>query len=84
MRGDDEPGVKRIEQLLREADSRVLLVYGPEPVEIPLAERQAFWERARPYVLGKVKRSQNDYTDFSFGEFRDEQDRALLIVQQYC
>jgi hypothetical protein len=84
LRGDAEPKVKQIERLLLNADVRVLWVHGPEPSEISLAERPAFWERARPYVLGKVKRSRNDYTDYSFGEFRDEAGRHLLVVQQYC
>jgi hypothetical protein len=83
-RRDREPDTKRIEHLLQDPETRVLLVYGPEPSEIPFAERKAFWDAARPYVLGKVRRSKDDYTDFCFGEFRDEQNRDLLIVQQYC
>ena len=76
---------KRVEQLLRSAETGVLLFYGPDaPTEVAPADRDALWQRIRPYLRQPLVRAPGDFTDFFAGEFRDDQRRALLIIEESC
>jgi hypothetical protein len=76
---------KRVEQLLRSPEVAVLLFSGPDaPREVEPARREALWQRMRPYLRGAVVRAPGDQTDFHAGEFRDEQRRSLLIIEEFC
>lgn len=71
--------------LLSSPEVRVLLFYGPDaPTEVQPADRDALWERMRRYLREPVARVPGDYTDFDAGEFRDDQRRTLLVVEESC
>lgn len=76
--------VKHAEQLLRDPDVRVLLFYGLNPEEIPPVDREALWARARPYLTGQAGRQPRDMTDFDIAEFKNDEQRSVLIIQQSC
>ena len=76
---------KRVEHLLRSPEARVLLFYGPDaPTEVAPADRDALWQRIRPYLREPVVRAPGDFTDFQAGEFRDDERRSLLIIEESC
>lgn len=76
---------KRLRHLLSSPEVRVLLFYGPDaPTEVAPAHRDALWQRMRRYVRQPVVRVAGDHTDFDAGEFRDDQRRTLLVVEESC
>lgn len=76
---------KRVEHLLRSPDARVVLIQGPNaPAEVGPPDRDALWQRMRPHLRGPVDRAPGDHTDFHAGEFRDDERRVLLVVQESC
>lgn len=85
-RGDAQAiSEKRIKQLLRSPEVRVLLFYGPEPpTEIMPADRDALWLRVRPYLRTSPVRARGDHTYFAAAEFKDDQRRLLLIIDESC
>lgn len=77
--------VNRVEHLMWSPDVAVLLFYGPgAPTEIAPSDRAALWQRMRPYLRESVQRAPGDQTDFSVPEFKDEQRRSLLVIQESC
>jgi hypothetical protein len=49
---------KRVEHLLRSPEVRVLLFYGPDaPTGVGPADRDALWQRMRPYLREPVVRA---------------------------
>lgn len=86
LRGErsQQTPAKRVEHLLRSADVKVLLFYGPEPPrEIAPGDRDALWQRMSPY-LRSAEAGTSDSTDFLAGEFRDGERRSLLIIEEFC
>ncbi len=80
-----EISVKRIKKLLLSPEIRVLLFYGPDaPSEIGPDDRQALWQRMRPYLTGTVVSDKNDFTDFRAAEFKDDRRHRLLIIEECC
>ncbi|HEX8080787.1 MAG TPA: hypothetical protein VF557_11295 [Jatrophihabitans sp.] len=76
---------KRVEHLLRTPEARVLLFYAPDaPTEVAPGDRDALWQRMRPYLRESVVRAPGDFTDFQVGEFRDDERRLLLIIEESC
>jgi hypothetical protein len=76
---------KRVEHLLRSPEVRTLLFYGPDaPTEVGPADREALWQRVRPYLREPSLRDPHDHTDFNVAEFKDEQRRLLLIIEESC
>ena len=67
------------------ARTGVLLFYGPDaPTEVAPADRDALWQRMSPYLRERVVRARGDHTDFFTGEFRDDDRRVLLIIEEVC
>lgn len=76
--------VKRIEHLLHAPETRVLHVVPVEgPADVPTAEREALWQRMRPYLRDERRRP-GDHTSFRVAEFRDDQRRSLLVIEESC
>jgi hypothetical protein len=68
---------------MNSAETRVLLFYGPDgPTEVALVDREALQERATPYLYEEPRRG--DHTNFFAAEFRDEQRRSLLVIEEVC
>jgi hypothetical protein len=77
--------VRRAERLLRSADVRVLHFYGPgAPTEIAPGDREALWARVRPYVRDRFIRVPGDFADFEVAEFKDDDRRSLLVIEESC
>ncbi len=61
------------------------VVYGPDaPTEVAPGDRDALWQRMRPYLREPAVRAPGDFTDFHAGEFRDDQRRWLLVIEEFC
>ncbi|MCC2322267.1 hypothetical protein [Cellulomonas xiejunii] len=70
-------------RLLGSPEVRVLLFYGAHaPAEVEPAERDALWQRMRRYLKEPAVRDPGDHTDFDTGEFRDDQRRTLLVIEE--
>lgn len=83
--GGETPPRKRLEHLLASPEVRVLHFYGSDtPTAVAPPEREALWQRVRPYLREPVVRAPNDHTDFRVAEFRDEQRRSLLVIEESC
>ena len=79
-----EPPVKRVEHLLRSPDVPVLHFYGPDaPTEVPEADREALWQRMRPYLRQTVREPGN-HTSFDVAEFKDDRRRYMLVIEEGC
>jgi hypothetical protein len=77
--------VKRVEHLLGSPEVRVLLFYGPDaPTEVSPGDRGALWHRMRPYLRESVGGAPGDFTDFRVAEFKDDQRRSLLVIEESC
>ena len=75
---------KRVEHLLRSPDVPVLHFYGPDaPTEVAVPDREALWQRVRPYHRGVV-REPGDHTSFDVAEFKDDRRRYLLVIEEGC
>lgn len=83
LRGGDLPW-KRIERLIHDPQVRVLHAYANEIHDVTLEHRDRFTAMIRPYLGGKRRAAVDDYTDFQAGEFRDDQRRSLLVVEETC
>ncbi|MCC2322274.1 hypothetical protein [Cellulomonas xiejunii] len=76
---------KRVRRLLGSPEVRVLLFYGPHgPTEVEPADRDALWQRMCRYLKEPAVRDPGDCTDFDAGEFRDDQRRTLLVIEESC
>jgi hypothetical protein len=77
-----EPPVKRVEHLLRSPDVPVLHFYGPDaPTEVAEADREALWQRVRPYLRQTVQEP-DDHTSFDVAEFKDGRRRYMLVIEE--
>ncbi|MGW5364079.1 hypothetical protein [Actinopolymorpha pittospori] len=76
--------VSRVEHLMRDPSVRVLHQYLSEIRDVPLADRPALMTKIRPYLKGAEEPSPGDRTDFCVGEFKDDQHRSLLIIEDRC
>jgi hypothetical protein len=79
-----EPPAKRVEHLLRAPDVPVLHFHGPDaPTEVGEADREALWQRVRPYLRETV-REPGDHTTFDVAEFKDDRRRYMLVIEEGC
>ena len=79
-----EPPVKRVEHLLRSPEVPVLHFYGADPPrEVGEADREALWQRMRPYLRQTV-REPGDHTTFDVAEFKDGRRRYMLVIEEGC
>ncbi|WP_405070157.1 hypothetical protein OG558_11245 [Kribbella sp. NBC_01510] len=75
----------RIERLIRDPAVPALHVYLGELNDIPTAERENFLARIRPYVKSSGDGpATGDYTDFVAAEFKANDHRSMLVVEEYC
>ena len=84
LRGDGSIPWKRVEQLLKDPQVRVLRFYLNEARDVLPEERESFSAEIRPYLTDKIVRTAGDFTDFFAGEFKDEHHNHLLLVEQSC
>lgn len=79
-----ELGWARIKHLVLDVEVPVVHSYLGEVREIGDAERPALLERIQPFLTGgRIPKSER-FTDFRTVEFKDEQHRSLLVIEQYC
>ncbi|MFI5711177.1 hypothetical protein [Kribbella sp. NPDC051620] len=85
LRGGDElMPWKRVQQLLRDPEVRVLRFYANEARDVLPEERESFAAEIKPYLTSEIVRPAGDCTDFLAGEFKDEHHNHLLVVEQSC
>lgn len=65
-------------RLMLRADLLVLRAYGPRPAVGGGDERAGLFERVRQFLDGNAPR----FTSFDLAEFRDDQRRVMLVVQE--
>jgi hypothetical protein len=82
MRGGELPW-KRIERLIHDPRVRVLHADQNEIRDVSTEQGEEFMAMIRPYLNGKSVAA-DDYTDFRAGEFKDDQGRSLLMVEEAC
>jgi hypothetical protein len=76
--------VSRVEHLIRDRQIRVLHIYLSDIQEVSAENREDFLSMIRPYLKGSRTPSQQDYSDFIAAEFKDDQQRSMLIVEEGC
>ena len=76
--------VKRVEHLLHAPETRVLHVVPVDgPADVPAREREALWQRMRLYLRNERRRP-GDHTSFRVAEFKDDQRRSMLVIEESC
>jgi hypothetical protein len=78
------PKVTRVEHLIRDRQIRVLHIYLSDVREVWAEDRDDFLSKIRPYLKGSRTFSPQDYSDFVAAEFKDDQQRSMLIVEESC
>jgi hypothetical protein len=71
---------KQARRLLRRPEVAVLHVYGVSPRQVAGAEREALTVQIEQFFAGAAP----PMNDFAIAEFRDDQRRVLLVVQESC
>ena len=87
LRGDGQPiPAKRVLHLLSSEQIRVLLrsTSDWELRDVDPAERADLWRRMSPYLRESVDRTGGDHTEFHVGEFKDEERRTTVIIEEFC
>ncbi|MGW5190746.1 hypothetical protein ACWEOO_15960 [Kribbella sp. NPDC004138] len=84
MRGGDLRW-SRLEHLVRDPAVPVLHVYLDEVKEVPTAERVNLVATIRPYLKTSGDgRAPGDHTEFVAAEFKADDQRSLVVVEEYC
>ena len=85
MRGG-EVRWSRVERLVRDPAVPVLHVYLDEVREVPATERENLLAMIRPYLKAASGdgRGSGDHTDFVAAEFKADDHRSMLVVEEYC
>ena len=79
-----ELGWNRLSRLITNAEVRVVHCYLGETREVAVADRPALLELIRPFLTGGRIAKSDEYRDFRVGRFKDDRDRTLLVVEEYC
>ncbi|MET9314103.1 hypothetical protein ABZX12_19990 [Kribbella sp. NPDC003505] len=75
----------RLEHLVRDPAVPVLHVYLDEVKEVPTAERENLVATVRPYLRTSGDgRAPGDHTEFVAAEFKADDQRSLVVVEEYC
>jgi hypothetical protein len=74
---------KRVQRLIKDPQVRVMHCYMNKVSDVRLEDRDELTARIRPYLDGRPI-AVGDHTDFCAGEFKDDQRRSLLIVEESC
>src|SRR6266511_96679 len=69
-----------LRRLLKRPDLRVLHAYGPHPIEVSGTERKAFLQRVERYFTGEAP----PHSEFRLAEFRDDDHRVMLVIEEAC
>ncbi|MDX6236898.1 MAG: hypothetical protein QOG10_1713 [Kribbellaceae bacterium] len=78
------PTVTRVEHLIRDRHVRVLHLYLSDVRDVSAEDRDEFLSKIRPYLKGSRTASPQDYSDFVAAEFKDDQQRSMLVVEESC
>jgi hypothetical protein len=79
MRGSPLDG-KQARRLMRRSDVHVVLAYGVEVAEVLGANRDVLLARVEDFLAGKAPAN----SEFELGDFRDQDHRIVLVVQESC
>lgn len=71
---------RELRRLLKREDVRVLHVYGLGPVELSGPDLDSLVQRIESFFAGDAP----PMSDFVLGDFRDEDRRVLVVVQESC
>jgi hypothetical protein len=71
----------RIARLIRDPQVHVVHVYLNDIREVVPEARESFLAKIRPYVDGPAP---DDHTDFSVAEFKDDEHRSMILVEETC
>jgi hypothetical protein len=75
----------RLERLIRDPAVPVLHFYLDEVEEVPITERESHLAKIRPYLKPSGGgRAPGDHTDFVAAEFKADDRRSMLVVEEYC
>lgn len=74
----------RIQHLILDHRVAVLHAYDGELHEIADDDRADFLSAVRPYLKGVHIPPPGDYTDYIAAEFKDDQHRSLLVIEEFC
>jgi hypothetical protein len=78
------PKVSRVEHLMRDRQVRIVHIYLSDVREVSAEDRDEFLSKIRPYLKGNRTPSPQDNSDFVAAEFKDDQLRSMLIVEESC
>ncbi|TDD49768.1 hypothetical protein E1263_31695 [Kribbella antibiotica] len=73
----------RISGLIRDPAVQVLRFYMRDAMQVPPGEREALLATIRPYLRGS-ERAPDDHTDFAVAEFKSDDHRSTLIIEESC
>lgn len=79
MRGDPLDA-KRARQLMKRPDVHVVRAYDLDVAEVHGAEREALLVRVEEFLAGNAPPD----SGFELGDFRDQNHRVALVVQESC
>ena len=71
---------KQARRLMRRADVHVVRAYELTVAEVRGAERDALLARVEEFFAGNAPR----YSEFELGDFRDQDHRVTLMIQESC
>jgi hypothetical protein len=71
---------KQARRLMRRSDVHVVLAYGMEVAEVLGADRDVLLARVEDFLAGKA----SAHSEFELGDFRDQDHRTVLMVQESC
>jgi hypothetical protein len=71
---------KQARRLMRRSDVHVVLAYGMEVAEIRGADRDVLLARVEDFLAGIAPA----HSEFELGDFRDQDHRTVLMVQESC
>ena len=71
---------KQARRLMRRRDVHVVRAYELTVAEVRGAERDALLARVEEFFAGNAPR----YSEFELGDFRDQNHRVTLMIQESC
>jgi hypothetical protein len=75
----------RIEHLIRDPEVPVLHVYLHEIKGVPIEERETLLATIRPYLKpARGGTEPSDHTDFLAAEFKGDDHRSMLVIEESC
>jgi hypothetical protein len=75
---------KQARRTIRDPAIEVIEFYLDERTTVPIADREAYLSKIRPYLQGLGPQTANDHTSYRAAEFRAPDRRRLVIVERSC